>query len=249
MFQSQKGIYLLDRGLGVTYVGAPVEAWNAQTVTSAQLLANTNQVRFTLAPSTDATLPVNAALVWDYLVQQWSVFTPVNAVDSTIWQEQFVYLQPSGAAFIETPGQFVDPYGNAIKLRLVTSWIQLAGLQGFQRVWKALLLGDYFSPHTLLVQLAYDYIPLFTQQVPIAATGPSPYGGDSPYGSGTPYGGTFPLYQWRVFPQQQRCQAIQLSIEDVQTGTTGECFSISGLTLEVGLLPGARRLPAGQSFG
>ena len=47
MFMSNKGIYLLDRGLSTHYIGAPVEAYNSLTITSAILIQDENQVRFT----------------------------------------------------------------------------------------------------------------------------------------------------------------------------------------------------------
>jgi len=240
MFQSAKGIYLLNRALQVSYIGADVEAYNSQTVTSAQLIPNTNQVRFTLSSG--------LALVYDYYTTQWSTFTNVSAVDSTVWQGVYTYLQPAGVAMTETPGVFSDN-GNFIKLRVVTSWLQFAGVQGFQRVYKALILGDYVSAHQLLVQVAYDFSPAFIQQDSITPTTPINYGGDATYGSGANYGGTWTPYQWRVFLQTQKCEAVQLSIEDVSTGTVGEAMQLSALLFEVGTKRGGYKVPATQSVG
>lgn len=58
LFQSNKGIYLLSRSLETKYIGAPVEAFNNQTITSAKLLQDQNQVRLL---SSDGT-----TLVYDY---------------------------------------------------------------------------------------------------------------------------------------------------------------------------------------
>ncbi len=49
MFKSEKGIYLLDRGLGVHYIGADVAAFNPYTVVAATLVSSQNQVRFLLS--------------------------------------------------------------------------------------------------------------------------------------------------------------------------------------------------------
>lgn len=244
MYQSGKGIYLLDRGLQVTYVGADVEAYNSDTVTSSALIPNTTQVRFTLASG--------SALMFDYLAGQWSVHTNINAAGSCTFENVFTFVQPTGQVRQETPGVFSDA-GQPIKLRLWTSWIQLAGLQGYQRFWKLLILGEYISAHQLLCKIAYDFNSSAVQTVSVDAASllsTSVYGGDATYGSGSPYGGTFPLYQWRIFPQsgRGRCQAIQIQLEDVQT-TPSEGLSLSALGLEIGVEPGLARKQSARSFG
>lgn len=242
MFKGRKGIYLLDRSLSVSYVGAEVEAYNGYTVTSADLVANTNQVRFTISNG--------QALVLDYLMRQWGVFTNHSAVDSVIWQGTYSYLSSSGAVYVETPGVFSDA-GAFISLKLTTSWYTFAGQQGFQRLYKILLLGEFDSPHTLTVGLAYDYVPTISQTTTI-----------------TPSVGTLP-YQWRVFPSIQKCEAVQITIYDSPSvgqviipggpgmwavtssvgyqADVGEGYNISGLAFEVGMKRGGFRLPASRS--
>lgn len=244
MYQSQKGIYLLPRGLGIpTYIGADVQAYNKATVVSATLIDNTNQVRFCL--------DTGVALVYDYLEGQWSVFTNHNAVDATIFQGQFTFLKPNGIVWQETPGVFTDD-GAFIKLKLLTSWLSFAGLQAFQRVYKLLILGEYVSPHKLLVQIAYDFNPNSIQEDYIDATSifqAGTYGSDATYGSGTTYGGPDQNYQFRVDMTQQKCQTIQFSIEDIQSSAFGEGLSLSALTFEVGQKQGTFKLPATRIVG
>ncbi len=236
MFKSSKGIYQLDRNLSVSYIGAPVEAYNSETVTSATLVSNTNQVRFTLANKT--------CLVWDYFQRQWSVFTNYNAVDSVIWEDNFTHLLPSGGARTETPGIYSDD-GAYINMFVQTAWLQFAGIQNFQRIRDMLILGQYDSPHNLQVGCLYDFNPAATQTSLVEPTEATTYGADSPYGSGSPYGGLFPLYQYRVFFERQKCQAIQLSFKDIQTGTdVGQGFSLSAINLTVGVKKGHAKVPA-----
>jgi hypothetical protein len=243
MFQSAKGIYLLDRALRVSYVGAAVEAYNSQTVTSAQLVPNTNQVRFTLSSG--------IALVYDYYMGQWSTFTNVNAVDAAIWMSQYVYLNPNGTAYQETPGTFSDA-GNFIKLRVTTPWLQFGDVNGFQRLRRGIILGEYASPHSLLVSVAYDFNSAPTQTDTITPSSGASFGTDTPYGDVTTdatYGGAFERYQYLLHFAQQKCSAVQLTIEDSSTGTVGEGFSLSALTLEVGVKRGSVKLPATRQVG
>lgn len=243
MYKSQKGIYLLNRSLSVSYIGADVEAYNSATVISAKLIDNTTQVRFCL--------DTGVALVYDYYVQKWSVFTNHNAVDSLIFQDQFTYLSPTGTVMQETPGQFRDA-GAFVKLKMVTSWLSFAGLQGFQRVRKLLLLGEYFSPHNLTVQVAYDFNPYATQENLVqvgALLGTGVYGSDSFYGESTPYGGAFPSYNFKVNLARQKCMSIQITLEDQQTPGYGENLAISGLAFEAAMKSGLNKLPATNIVG
>jgi hypothetical protein len=243
MYQSSKGIYLLDRSLAVSYIGAEVEAYNDEVITSSALIEDTNQVRFTLDSG--------QTLTYDYLFNQWSVFTNYGGVDGTVWQGQHCFLNSLGRVFQETPGVYTDA-GAFIKLKLVTSWLSLAGLQGFQRAYRLLVLGKYKSPHRLLVGLAKDFNPNVLQQDEIDATallGNPPYGDDAFYGDSSPYGGAFPLYQWRVHIANQKCQSMQVTLEDLQTSNFGEGLSLSAIGLEVGVEPGLNRVPASRSFG
>ncbi len=237
MYQSDKGIYLMNRNLTVEYIGAPVESYNSQTITAAQLIPTTNQVRFTLNDGT-------TCLVYDYYVKQWSIFTNHNANDAVIFEELFTFVQPTGAVWQETPGVFNDN-GNFIQLNVVTSWLSVAQLQGFQRCYRALFLGQYVSPHQLLVSVGYDFNPNTTQQTyinPGTLFSITDYGADSPYGSGTPYGGAYPLYEFRVDMERQKCTAIQFGIQDIQSSNFGEGLALSGFNLTVGVKKGTNKL-------
>jgi hypothetical protein len=236
MYQSDKGIYILTRSLDVAYIGADVEAYNSEVITSAVLVPNTNQVRFTTQSGT--------ALVYDYLFGQWSVFTNHYAVDAATFQGRFAYLKSDGTVMHESPDTFTDN-GEFVALRWRTGWLSFAQLQGFMRVYRLLLLGDYKSPHQLLIQVAYDFNPSFTQSSYIDAEGimdPSVYGDDPEFGDETPYGGDFPLYQFRLNFTRQKCQAVMIQGEDVQTSTLGEGYSISALTFLVGGKQGLNKL-------
>jgi hypothetical protein len=249
MFQSSKGIYHINRALWVSYIGSDVEGLSVgQTITSAQLIPTTNQVRFTLDSG--------IALVFDYLMHQWSVFKPLNAVDSTIWNGTYCYLRPDGKVMQEAPGVYTDN-GSWIKLKIVTAWLAWNGLQGYQRVREMMILGGYASPAGLQVGVAYDYNPAITQTDYIASPITSVWGIDSVWGGNpavptdsTVWGGVYSPSQWRVFMTQQKCEAVQVSLEDHPSGTIiGEGISISGFSFEVAGKGGAFRLPSSKSYG
>lgn len=217
MYKGPKGIYLLGRDLQVSYIGAAVSDYNAQTITSAVLMPTVNQVRFTLSGG-----PV---LVYDYLVRQWGVSTGINAVDSVLWRSAWAYLTSAGVVTPEGTG-FTDN-GGPIALRTKSAWISLAKVQGYQRVYKILILGTFKSAHTLTVNLYYDFGTTPEAHTFTVAADPAPY-------------------QLVVKPRKQKCEALQVEIIDTPTGGSGESCDLSGLGIEVGLLRGAARRPAAQ---
>ena len=220
-YQSAKGIYLLDRSLSVHYIGAGVEAYNSYTVTSAKVITNVNQVRFTMSNG--------VMLVHDYVVDQWSVFTGLNAIDSTIYQNLHTYIGSTGTTRQETVGTYTDD-GSSVLMALKTSWLSLAGLQGFQRVRRLILLGKYFSAHTLTVSFAFDFSSSYAQtSANVVSSNPG-------------------VYQYRVPLSRQKCEALQIYIQETQSPTYGQGLSLSNLALEVGTKKGQARATAATTF-
>jgi len=134
MFESGKGIYLLDRTMQVSFVGAPVEDYTSP-VTSAALMPETSEVRFTTATET---------LVYNYLYDQWSVFN-LPAVDQVVWRGTPTYVSPDGRIHPERSG-YADVDGSGVltgpSLSLTTGWLPFAGLQGYQRARDMLVLAN-----------------------------------------------------------------------------------------------------------
>lgn len=221
MFKADKGICLLDRSLSISYIGAPVEGYNGYDVYSATLYPNYNHVRFLLNNGT--------ALIYDYFIQKWSLYDNHPGISATVFQNTYTYLTATGGIYEETPGIYSDN-GSYISLSMVTSWLNFAPIQGFTRIYKLMLLGDYFSPHALTVQIAYDFNPAPTQFSNITPIGP---------------------YQaeYRVFLARQKCTSMQFTLFDSSTGTIDQGYSISAMSFEVGLKRGLNKLPANQSVG
>jgi hypothetical protein len=251
MFKSTKGIYLLDRGLSVRYVGAAVEDFNEKTITSSQLLSDVNQVRFTT--SDDTCLVYNYYFKDETGVGQWSTFTNHTAEDSEIWLNKFVFLRSDGEVWVEDNTSFTDNT-SPIVLSLTTAWLSFAGIQGFERIYRMILLGEYKSPHKLQIEVGFDFMPSFSQSALIELSDIytiTAYGDDSPYGDSEYYGGEFPLYQFKTHMSKQKCQSVRFKISDNQnavSGTYGEGFNITNIALEVGIKGTLRKFATKNSF-
>ena len=242
MFKSLKGIYMLKRNFALQYVGDSVEAFNDKVVVSSTLLSTVNQVRFILEN--------NIALVYDYYANSWTTYDNIRGVDALEFNGTYYYVTNDGYVMKETPGLYKDN-GQFIPMKIRSSWIQIGGVQGFQRFYKMLLLGNYKSPHKLQVSFSFDYNNYYVENTVIDATAviaETTYGSGT-YGTESPYGGEGNIYQFQINPSIQKCQSFTYTIEDVRTTEDGASFELSHVLAEVGIKQGTGKLPDGKSFG
>jgi hypothetical protein len=246
IFQSDKGLWLLNRGLGISYIGSPVEGYTqSASVQSAVSIPGTTQVRFTLDSG--------ITLMYDYFYQDWATFSGASAISSTIYQGSHTIVNDDGLVFQQTDGTYLDG-SLPVLMSFETSWIALGGLQGYQRAYYLYLLGKFITPHKIQVQVCYDYNDAPQQSTIFTPDNYSlPYGSDPIYGSPGPYGGPSSVEQFRVFFENQKCQAFKLIVSEIydpqyQT-TPGEGLTISGINLVVGVKSQRPRLSPARSVG
>ncbi len=141
-----------------------------------------------------------------------------------------------------------------------TGWINPAGGQSVVRIYRMLLLGDYFTPHRLKVSVAYDYNDVYSQTkiVDVAdqteifrygnpgrrieSTGlkkgyyGDPGGTTGDYTTAIAYGGKDVMqYQYRLDFSKQKCEAFKVKIETVQgAGELGRGINLSQLLFVIG---------------
>lgn len=192
MFESQKGIYLVDRQLNVSYVGQAIDQITTQDpnfkISSAVNLPDKNSVYFTDMGG--------RVLVYDTFFQQWYTHTlKFNPISSTILNNTY-YASSSSHVFKSVPGLATDGVGLSIPSRIRTNWMSLAHVEGFARIYTILILGDNADlDHRLRVNLYYDFEDFPRQSLSITPSSllGDGYGVESPYG-GLPVGGTGVAY-------------------------------------------------------
>lgn len=241
IFKSSMGFHVLKRDLSVEYIGDGVAAYDAATVTSAVLMGDRKEARFTLNNGN--------VLVFSTLIGQWSVFkygslvTPTTAVDAVWWTTlgRYVWIALADGLNNDVSGILTDTIGANAETTVTTyartAWLKLGTLEGFQRVrWLYITatsagLGSNFS-----ITTDYDDV----------------YGGPN---SETVTTNLDPI----VFPaaavdlrhkivKQQKCKSIAFTFVDVQAATDQPGLAgIQALALEAGLKKGVNRLPAAQT--
>lgn len=245
MFQSNKGIWLLGRDLSTQYIGAAVEQYNSASVLSALNIPETNQVRFTLDNG--------ITLMYDYYFAQWGTFSSIPAISSTIYNGLHTYINAFGQALQETQGKYVDN-GKPTLMNFTTGWINLAGVQGLERFYSLFLLGVYYSPFTLAVQMAYDYNSSIQQSVIVRPENQTPnWGGDAVWGSNQAWGGIGKRFEARVFPDQQQLESFQITVSESYDSTygqpAGQGLTLSGMNIIYGAKRQRRNSSSGRNFG
>ena len=230
MFQSNQGIWLLGRDLSTNYIGAQVEAYNSDTVTSSLSIPATTQVRFTLNTGTE--------LVYDYYYQKWDTCVPPTAISSVLYQGLHTLLDASGNVWQENVGNYVEN-GTSVNMSFETPWYNLAGIQGYERMYSFYLLGTYLSPHVLNIQIYQDYDNSTPSQTLVirptnAVTGST-------------------LEQWRVPFTKQKCQSVRFIVSEAYDPTIGPAagagLTLSGINLVLGIKKGYRPISAANTNG
>ncbi len=162
----------------------------------------------------------NRAGVWTFINSDGRVYTE----SSTKFYDALKSFS-GGAAF----RQYVPMSGQL-------SWLKAASLNGCQRVWYAVLLATYKDSHDMSMSLYTDYSASYDQSVSwnsaiLAANLPE---------------------QLRVHVANQECGALSVAFADATPSlepdfTTGQGPIINGVSLEVGVQSGVRKVPANRS--
>ncbi len=155
--------------------------------------------------------------------------------------------------FQETPGLYLDN-GKPVLMSFTTGWINLAGVQGLERFYSMFLLGVYYSPFKLNVQLAYNYNPSPAQSTIVTPDNQTPnYGGDAVWGSNQAWGGMGSVFEARVFSSIQKVESFQVTVTEQYDASYGQParagLTLSGMNIMYGLKKASRNSKSSRNFG
>jgi hypothetical protein len=124
-----------------------------------------------------------------------------------------------------------DNTGSDVNYDMVvqTGYLNVAGLQSLQRVYRAMVLGTHVGNHTLSFDVYTDYDDSTSSTFSKALTSDA-----NPY-------------NYRVHLSNQKCRAVKVKI--TISGSSNAAVKLDGIALEVGARPGTFKLPAAQTIG
>jgi hypothetical protein len=241
---------MLERSLSApTFIGAGVDDLAKEyLISSATLDQNSNSAIFTTFNG--------PALVYDYLIQQWSTWTNHQAVDSVNFGDSFTFCKPNGQVYKQNRDIFYDGYLNNAEvpysLELISPWLSYSQVLGYQSVFSFWILGQYRGAHDLAVSVGYNFNPAFSDHAVIPATslpGSNVWGADGYWGQSTPWGGEYQPYIFQVNMKTQKCTSFRIRIADDQSAPYTAGYTISSLLFEVGQVGGGYRVKKTNAVG
>lgn len=214
VFCSRKGWYRLTTGWDLEYIGAPVEGFNGDTWVAAQVVEAQHHVRL---------LSASRMLAWDYLVGQWSEWTETGGRDLATWRGSAMLLDSA-------PKKQATTFAAATyDLDVETAWIKVGGPQGFARIRRMMVLGEYDPTDLVRLRVGFDYADAYTDDKTFALTD---------LAAGGPA-------QFRHGPSRQRVESMRVRVTLTPTALTA--MTLVGLALDAAPRRGLHaRLPAAQ---
>ena len=221
-FESFDTIWLLSRSMQVVPVGLPVkDLLTGKTIVAALSVPRHDEVRFFLAEK--------QIVCFNYVEVSWHTYSIPNfqaaIMNHAAVSGNELFLIDQSLVAKEDSSLFED-IGIFYGITIITPWFQLDRVQGFQRVYKLLLLGEFVDDHDLTVEIGYDFdstyseTKTFNQDVGDGDVELSPY-------------------QLVVYPSKQKCQAIRFRIRDVQPVKGPSAGpKLTSMLLEVGIKRG-----------
>jgi hypothetical protein len=222
MFKSTKGIYLLNRSVTVSYIGAPVEKFNNEKIVSSVIIETENKVKFT----TNA----GNVLTYDYYYGVWYTESGLAFVGTSLIQGKFCGVFNTGKVWLNNPTSYLRD-GAQYSMKVQTAWLRLKGLQGYSRAYRIYLLGDYKDTHSINIDVSYDYNETVAHTVNYVPVLNSP---------------SQPI-QARVNFERQKCQSVRLTFTDVSTGATGNSLTMTDLSILAGVKRGFNKVLPSQT--
>lgn len=245
MFRDFKGIYLLDRGLALTFRGKDVRDLLAATdvIVGAAVDSQQNEVYFVASPASAE--EDSYALVYNYLIDQWAkdeysfrAASCAMVAHSTGTGAPFFCVLENNGVMHRRNTSYADPGFTPayIPLLIETPWIKPSTLkQGWSAIRKILLVGQLPGTDVncqLRVQVYYDYKS--TPDVNQVYTEAKLQALVESIASSN--------FQIELTPNIQTCQVFKIVITDEDSGAgPGQGPSYQSLVFEVGREEGTAR--------
>ena len=254
LFQSTRGLHLLDSGLNVSFVGAAVQQTSRGNafaafsstlpLTQAHVDAYRKRVRW-LGGWDAANGATGNVTVFDYGMGQWYTEHFDNAPTAIgTWGKKLVLADASYGVSLEGRGDYpgFDPGSGWIAeafvavfpdRTLITPWVHFGGIAGFQRVKRLLIVGLANGECTLRVRVYVDHSGTAVQDQSWTFDGS---------------GATSPNIRLNLHLARQKCATMRIRIDVtdavLESSLDPSGVRLLGLSLIAGVKAGAHKVPA-----
>ncbi len=233
LFRGERGFYLVDRALALSFVGLPYEdtTRTGQVQSTAIDGLRSEVLFFTDVPVAPAVATSREVWTFNYLRQQWSTFALAFPTIGTAERDARPLTLDSGGNVrgVTTTPPALSALTDTGRMGLRSGWLAMGRIQGFGRMWEIQIAGaqDPASTSGMQIEVMYDYVDAvaetFNYDVPSDGAG---------------------RIHLRIRPARQKCEAV--SIRCVETApvpsatTTG--WRVDMVTLLCGVKAGIDKL-------
>ena len=240
-YQTLRGIYLVQRDMSIKYIGAQVEDQVDNLVISMLCHDPTNEVRFMIKDTTATSNDV--LLIYNYYFGQWSRSEMVyisseyqigEVYDGTYFQKLSntgFLLKQDNSVFTDTGRTALGATTRNYNVSVKTAYIAPSGLLSYDRIYRAMVLGEYVGAHSIMMSFATDYNDSAVVNSATKSMTSAPAGGYEPSAGSVAH----PLYLFRAHLVQQKCRAIR--VEVILSASSTAAAHLDGIALEVGVRP------------
>lgn len=224
IFKSNKGFYLINSNLQLQYIGGGVDAYDGEKIIKSYFQRNEFIAYF--CTDNNRILCYHYASLDENGIGKWSVQSITNQTTEKlcggISSANDLYIYKDNGEIFRKSDSFDDD-GNFVTQTLTTGWIKVDQISGYIRVKKIFVVGDFKSNHNVGYELSYDYddTVITTGIIEPVTTG---------------------VYEYQIHVPVQKCCAIKITIKDLFTDTNGESFSLTGMTLLIGVKKGLKKI-------
>lgn len=232
-FQSVEGLCLLDRGLGVTYAGSPVQGLTDEysQITGGLLDAAKQRCMWLLSDGSHG-----ITLFFDYNRGAWLTWNHGAALESqrghAVLDGDYIRVDSSGLPYTSSGEVGLDG-DQWFTLRLKTPHLRPDALGGAERVRRVIVSGQKLRNRSMVGRAYFDQATDPDQELTLSETQFA--------GNGT--------HRFIMHLSRQKGSSMAFELEDSAPAIAPESSvrcRIFGIAFEVGVLPGVARLSSGD---
>lgn len=173
------------------------------------------------------------ALTYDYLVGLWGAWTNYAATDGCEADGLVWYHTTGNALRVEDRAAWRDT-STDITLAIETGWLSPAGLGGWARLYRIVVVGQALTRATLHCRIAYDLDPQWIDDLTLQVATGAVHTYAQHLGAMT---GLFTdsALIFEAQPSRQKCSSFRIRIYDAGPEGSYRAYELSGLSVLVGL--------------